>query len=57
MAKTIFDKIWAAHQVKEGLVYIDLHLVHGVTSPQAFDGLRLASRPVHRGSYKKSVLI
>jgi 3-isopropylmalate/(R)-2-methylmalate dehydratase large subunit len=48
MAKTLFDKIWAAHEVAEGLIYIDLHLVHEVTSPQAFDGLRLAGRPVRR---------
>jgi 3-isopropylmalate/(R)-2-methylmalate dehydratase large subunit len=45
---TLFDKIWAAHEVAPGLIYIDLHLVHEVTSPQAFDGLRLAGRPVRR---------
>ena len=38
----MFDKIWEAHEVSDGLIYIDLHLVHEVTSPQAFDGLRLA---------------
>jgi 3-isopropylmalate/(R)-2-methylmalate dehydratase large subunit len=48
MARTMFDKIWSAHEVAEGLIYIDLHLVHEVTSPQAFDGLRLARRPVRR---------
>jgi 3-isopropylmalate/(R)-2-methylmalate dehydratase large subunit len=48
MAKTLFDKIWDAHEVAPGLLYIDLHLVHEVTSPQAFDGLRLAGRPVRR---------
>ncbi len=48
MPKTMFEKIWDAHEVSEGLIYIDLHLVHEVTSPQAFDGLRLASRPVRR---------
>jgi 3-isopropylmalate/(R)-2-methylmalate dehydratase large subunit len=48
MPKTLFDKIWEAHEVDEGLIYIDLHLVHEVTSPQAFDGLRLASRSVRR---------
>src|SRR5450432_3438057 len=48
MPQTLFDKIWAAHEVKPGLLYIDLHLVHEVTSPQAFDGLRLAGRPVRR---------
>jgi 3-isopropylmalate/(R)-2-methylmalate dehydratase large subunit len=45
---TLFDKIWAAHEVAPGLLYIDLHLVHEVTSPQAFEGLRLAGRPVRR---------
>jgi 3-isopropylmalate/(R)-2-methylmalate dehydratase large subunit len=48
MATTMFDKIWDAHEVAPGLVYIDLHLVHEVTSPQAFDGLRLAGRAVRR---------
>jgi len=45
---TLFDKIWAAHEVAPGLLYIDLHLVHEVTSPQAFEGLRLAGRTVRR---------
>lgn len=53
MSKTLFDKIWDAHVVKElgngeVLLYIDRHLVHEVTSPQAFEGLRLAGRPVRR---------
>jgi len=48
MPTTLFDKIWAAHEVSPGLLYIDLHLVHEVTSPQAFDGLRLAGRGVRR---------
>ena len=48
MPKTLFDKIWEAHEVAPGLLYIDLHLVHEVTSPQAFDGLRLAGRNVRR---------
>jgi 3-isopropylmalate/(R)-2-methylmalate dehydratase large subunit len=48
MPKTMFDKIWDAHELGEGLLYIDLHLVHEVTSPQAFDGLRLAGRTVRR---------
>src|SRR4051794_35287568 len=48
MPKTMFDKIWEAHEVAPGLIYIDLHLVHEVTSPQAFDGLRLAGRGVRR---------
>jgi 3-isopropylmalate/(R)-2-methylmalate dehydratase large subunit len=51
--RTMAEKVWADHVVasKEGepdLIYIDLHLVHEVTSPQAFDGLRLAGRPVRR---------
>ena len=48
MPKTLFEKIWEAHEVASGLIYIDLHLVHEVTSPQAFDGLRLAGRRVRR---------
>jgi 3-isopropylmalate/(R)-2-methylmalate dehydratase large subunit len=46
--RTMFDRIWDAHEVADGLIYIDLHLVHEVTSPQAFDGLRLAGRAVRR---------
>ncbi len=51
--KTLFEKIWASHLVfeepdKPSLLYIDLHLVHEVTSPQAFEGLRLAARSVRR---------
>src|SRR4051794_15968031 len=48
MAKTLFDKIWDTHEVAPNLIYIDLHMVHEVTSPQAFDGLRLAGRKVRR---------
>jgi 3-isopropylmalate/(R)-2-methylmalate dehydratase large subunit len=48
MPRTLFEKIWEAHEVAPGLLYIDLHLVHEVTSPQAFDGLRLAGRSVRR---------
>jgi len=53
MGQTLAEKVWAAHVVHaaEGepdLLYIDLHLVHEVTSPQAFDGLRLTGRPVRR---------
>lgn len=53
MAKTMFDKIWDAHVVRAAngeptLLYIDLHLVHEVTSPQAFEGLRLSGRAVRR---------
>jgi 3-isopropylmalate/(R)-2-methylmalate dehydratase large subunit len=47
-AKTLFDKIWEQHEVADELIYIDLHLVHEVTSPQAFEGLRLADRKVRR---------
>jgi 3-isopropylmalate/(R)-2-methylmalate dehydratase large subunit len=58
MARTLAEKVWADHVVVPGssgegagapdLIYIDLHLVHEVTSPQAFDGLRLAGRPMRR---------
>src|SRR5436190_21503940 len=62
MGRTLAAKVWDAHVVHRGddnpgtgtggtepdLLYIDLHLVHEVTSPQAFDGLRLAGRPVRR---------
>src|ERR1051325_711420 len=48
MPKTLFDKIWEAHEVAPGLLYVDLHLVHEVTSAQAFDGLRMNGRPVRR---------
>jgi 3-isopropylmalate/(R)-2-methylmalate dehydratase large subunit len=48
MPQSLFDKIWDAHEVAESLLYIDLHLVHEVTSPQAFESLRLADRPVRR---------
>jgi 3-isopropylmalate/(R)-2-methylmalate dehydratase large subunit len=48
MPRTLFDKIWDAHEVADNLLYVDLHLVHEVTSPQAFDGLRLAGRTVRR---------
>ncbi|CAB4877338.1 MAG: 3-isopropylmalate dehydratase large subunit [Actinobacteria bacterium] len=45
---SLFDKIWAEHEVAPGLIWIDLHLVHEVTSAQAFEGLRLAGRTVRR---------
>jgi len=53
MSRTLFEKIWDAHVVRAAenepaLIYIDLHLVHEVTSPQAFDGLRAAGRKVRR---------
>jgi 3-isopropylmalate/(R)-2-methylmalate dehydratase large subunit len=53
VARSLFDKVWEAHVVREAegeptLLYIDLHLVHEVTSAQAFEGLRLAGRTVRR---------
>jgi 3-isopropylmalate/(R)-2-methylmalate dehydratase large subunit len=48
MPRTLFDKIWEAHEVADALLYIDLHLVHEVTSAQAFEALRLAGRPLRR---------
>jgi 3-isopropylmalate/(R)-2-methylmalate dehydratase large subunit len=55
VGRTLADKVWDLHVVRKGdqagepdLLYIDLHLVHEVTSPQAFDGLRLSQRPVRR---------
>jgi 3-isopropylmalate/(R)-2-methylmalate dehydratase large subunit len=54
VGRTLAEKVWDAHVVRHGeggepdLLYIDLHLLHEVTSPQAFDGLRLAGRPVRR---------
>src|SRR6202167_4218579 len=52
-AKTLFEKVWESHVVvapegEPALLYIDLHLLHEVTSPQAFEGLRLAGRTVRR---------
>jgi 3-isopropylmalate/(R)-2-methylmalate dehydratase large subunit len=53
MGKTLAEKLWDSHVVRSAagepdLLFIDMHLIHEVTSPQAFDGLRLAGRPVHR---------
>src|ERR1700743_1515340 len=53
MGYTLAEKLWNSHVVHSAagepdLLYIDMHLVHEVTSPQAFDGLRLAGRPVRR---------
>jgi len=48
MPKTMFEKIWEAHEVRDELIYIDLHLVHEVTSPQAFEGLRMTGRKLRR---------
>ena len=60
MGKTLAEKVWDAHVVRrvEGepdLLYIDLHLVHEVTSPQAFDGLRASGRPVRRTSRRPAL--
>ncbi|GBF28624.1 3-isopropylmalate dehydratase large subunit [bacterium MnTg03] len=57
-AQTLYDKIWAMHEVRRDddgtrLLYIDRHLVHEVTSPQAFEGLKIANRQIWR---KKSIL-
>ena len=51
--KTLSDKVWDNHVVRTGdglpdLLYVDLHLIHEVTSPQAFDGLRMSGRSVRR---------
>src|SRR3712207_9269062 len=53
MGRTLAEKVWDEHVVRSvpgepDLLYVDLHLVHEVTSPQAFDGLRLAGRGVRR---------
>ena len=53
MSKTLYDKIWENHLVHKQddgtcLIYVDRHLVHEVTSPQAFEGLRLQNRKVRR---------
>ena len=60
MARTLYQKIWDDHLVQTlddgtGLLYIDRHLVHEVTSPQAFEGLRLAGRPVWRADANLAV--
>src|SRR5213083_3746628 len=59
--KTMFEKIWDAHIVHDApgetpILYIDRHLVHEMTSPQAFTGLRLAGRTVHRPDATIAVL-
>ncbi|GCE48649.1 3-isopropylmalate/(R)-2-methylmalate dehydratase large subunit [Thermosporothrix hazakensis] len=61
MSKTMFDKIWNAHVVRDvpgetPVIYIDRHLVHEATSPQAFAGLRAAGRPVRRPDATIAVL-
>ena len=59
--KTIYDKIWESHLAYEGdgdcLLYIDLQLLHEVTSPQAFEGLQLANRPLWRVDANASQLL
>ena len=57
MAKTMIEKIWESHEVRgpaqqdgASLLYVDLHLVHEVTSPQAFDGLRMTGRKLHESA-------
>ncbi|MQG15526.1 MAG: 3-isopropylmalate dehydratase large subunit [SAR202 cluster bacterium] len=59
--RTLFEKIWQSHVVREqagepALLYVDLHLVHEVTSPQAFDGLRIADRSVRRTDLTVAVM-
>ncbi len=61
MAKTLYDKLWDAHVVRTeadgtSLLYIDRQLVHEVTSPQAFEGLKLAGRPLWRNSANLAVV-
>ena len=53
MARNIYEKIWDAHLVhaqkgRDSILYVDRHYIHEVTSPQAFEGLRLAGRGVRR---------
>ena len=53
IARTLYDKLWDSHIVRSesdgtALLYVDRHLVHEVTSPQAFEALRLSGRPVRR---------
>ena len=60
MARTLYDKLWDAHVVHQDedgtcLIYIDRHLVHEVTSPQAFEGLKIANRPIWRISSNLAV--
>ena len=60
VGKTLYDKIWDAHLVKRrddgtSLIYIDRHLIHEVTSPQAFEGLRLADRKPWRADANLAV--
>ena len=57
MSKTLYDKIWEEHLVNQqedgtSLLYVDRHLVHEVTSPQAFEGLRMNKRQVRKPGYQ-----
>ena len=57
--RTLYDKIWDDHVIETNggtsLIYVDRHLIHEVTSPQAFDGLRLNGRPVWRAGANLAV--
>ncbi|MDP9109893.1 MAG: aconitase family protein, partial [Pseudomonadota bacterium] len=60
MAQTLYDKLWDSHVVETGsdgttILYIDRHLLHEVTSPQAFEGLKLAGRQPWRVSSNLAV--
>src|SRR5205085_12670136 len=60
MLRTLYDKLWDSHVVRADadgttVLYIDRHLVHEVTSPQAFEGLRVAGRPLWRTSANLAV--
>lgn len=59
-SQTLYDKLWNAHEVTKrddgsSLIYIDRHLLHEVTSPQAFEGLELANRAPWRLSAKRTM--
>ena len=61
MGRTLFDKVWNKHVLhgNEGepqLLYIDLHLIHEVTSPQAFEGLRIQNRSLRRPDLTLSLI-
>ena len=60
MSKTLYDKIWEEHLVNQqedgtSLLYVDRHLVHEVTSPQAFEGLRMNKRQVRKPEFTLAV--
>ena len=60
MSKTLYDKIWDDHLVNEqqdgtSLLYVDRHLIHEVTSPQAFEGLRIHKRKVRKPAFTLAV--